>query len=99
MMKCVLKFCLFLLLIIVGFIIWFIPFHVGSVGERQVCKFRGQVFYFESHDYSGHGEWEDILFRYHWVGNYKYGRMDFYKRIGGWWEYCGFRDWRATIVI
>ncbi len=74
-----------LLLLITGFSwIWFVPRHVGENGESSVCTFRFQVFLYDTHDYSGYGNMSDLFFNP--IPN-KYGRMVFYKKIGGYQEY------------
>lgn len=74
--------------LIIGFSwIWFIPIYIGQSGESPVCKFRFQVFEYETHDYSGHGDLKDIFIR---PIPRKYGTMDFHRKIGGWKEYFGF---------
>ncbi|WP_282089569.1 hypothetical protein [Aquimarina algiphila] len=76
-------------IMIVGFSwIWFVPIHVGQIGESPVCKFRFQVFEYEVHDYSGYGNIQDLLIR---TVPVKYGAFDFYKKIGGWKEYFGLK--------
>ncbi|TPN82878.1 hypothetical protein [Aquimarina algicola] len=74
-------------ILIVGFSwIWFVPVYVGQWGESPVCKFRFQVFVYETHSYSGYGDIQDILIK---TRPRKYGMRDFYKKIGGWKEYFG----------
>ncbi|WP_271784856.1 hypothetical protein [Aquimarina algiphila] len=75
--------------LVIGFSwIWFVPIHVGQIGESPVCKFRFQVFEYEVHDYSGYGNIQDLLIR---TVPVKYGAFDFYKKIGGWKEYFGLK--------
>ncbi len=65
-------------IMIVGFSwIWFVPIHVGQIGESPVCKFRFQVFEYEVHDYSGYGNIQDLLIR---TVPVKYRAFDFYKK-------------------
>ena len=68
---------------------WFMPVEIAKKGESAVCKFRLQVFLCDWHDYGGYGGIDDYLFR---LEPEKYGRLDFYDRIGGWQEYFGFKD-------
>lgn len=76
-------------ILIIGFSwIWFVPIYIGQNGESPVCKFRFQVFVYETHDYSGHGDFRDLLIRPIPV---KYGSRDFHRKIGGWKEYFGLK--------
>lgn len=76
--------------IILGFSwIWFVPIHIGQRGELPVCKFRFQVFEYDTHDYSGHGNIDDLFFK---SIPEKYGMIDLYTKIGGWEEYFGLKS-------
>lgn len=68
--------------------IWFVPVHVGYIGEVAVCKFRFQVLEFDRHDYGGYGELTDLFID---LRPNKYGTAIFYKKIGGWKEYFGLK--------
>lgn len=77
-------------ILIIGFSwIWFVPMYVGQRGESPVCKFRFQVFEYDSHDYSGYGNFSDLFFKT--IPN-KYGTIDFYRKIGGVKEYFGLKS-------
>ncbi|WP_271785422.1 hypothetical protein, partial [Aquimarina algiphila] len=69
--------------------IWFIPIEIGWRGELPVCKFRFQVFEYDTHDYSGHGDFKDLFFR---STPKKYGMIDIHEKIGGWKEYFGLKS-------
>lgn len=77
------------LLLLVFSYIWFIPIHIGYIGEAAICKFRFQVFWCDGHDYGGYGDMSDIFIK---PMPQKYGRSFFYKRLGGWQEYFGLKN-------
>lgn len=81
-------FKLIILILLLGFSwIWFIPMYVGQRSELAVCKFRFQVFEYDTHDY-GYGNWNDHFFR---MIPHKYGSIVFHSKIGGWKEYFGLK--------
>lgn len=72
---------------------WFIPIRIGQKGESSLCKFRFQVYIYDTHDYGGDGELSDWLFLYYYdKSNAKYGSIDFGNRIGGANEYFGLKE-------
>ncbi len=78
---------IFLSIMLIGLSwIWFVPMHVGQIGESPVCKFRFQVYQYDVHDYSGYGDIQDVLIR---TKPAKYGTIHLQSKIGGWKEYFG----------
>lgn len=76
--------------LIIGFSwIWFVPIYIGQRGESPVCKFRFQVFEYDSHDYSGYGNFLDLFVK---SIPKKYGTIVFYRKIGGTKEYFGLKS-------
>lgn len=72
---------------------WFIPVRIGQKGESSICKFRFQVYIYDTHAYNGDGEVSDWLFLYYYDNSYsKYGSMAFYKRLGGAEAYFGLKE-------
>ncbi len=77
-------------ILIIGFSwIWFVPIYIGQRGESPVCKFRFQVFEYDSHDYSGYGNFSDLFVK---TLPIKYGTIVFYRKIGGMKEYFGLKS-------
>ncbi len=66
---------------------WFVPIDIGWKNELlPVCKFRFQIFEYDTHDYSGHGDFNDLFLS---IKPKKYGMMDIHRKVGGWKEYFG----------
>ena len=77
-------------MLIIGFSwIWFVPIYIGQRGESPVCKFRFQVFEYNSHDYSGYGNFSDLFIK---TFPNKYGSIEFHSKIGGVKEYFGLKS-------
>lgn len=75
-----------LVLLMLSFcIIWFVPFHIGWYREMPYCKFRFQVFSYQTHDY-GSTDWQDRLLR---MRPNKYDAYYFHKKVGGIKTYFG----------
>ncbi|MCL5247790.1 hypothetical protein M4I21_18430 [Cellulophaga sp. 20_2_10] len=74
---------------LIGFsYIWFVPIEIGWKNDLlPVCKFRFQIFEYDTHDYSGYGNFNDLLFS---LEPKKYGMIDIHKKIGSWQEYFEF---------
>ena len=76
-------------ILIIGFsFIWFMPIHIGQIGESQLCKFRFKIYSYYFHDYGGYGTFKDLFFK---IMPNKYGDMDFITEQGGIKEYFGMK--------
>lgn len=72
---------------------WFVPIELGEKGEAYYCKFRFQIYSYDTHDYNGDGELIDWLFLYNYDNSHsKYGSIHFQSREGGVQEYFGFKE-------
>ncbi len=80
---------------IIGFsFIWFVPIHIGYKGEAPICKFRFKIYTYESDDYGGYGNINDLFFK---ITPDEYGTMYFIEKKGDWQEYFNFTSLKDEI--